>query len=168
MSSSVFYKFKSQKEPSRVEFDGTGISVFELKRDIIVKSGLGDGTDFDLAIFADDGKEGMSPVIRCSIMIANQTEYDDDTAIIPRSTTVIARRLPAFKKGAGRAQRYMTGKMPVAAKNSSRKEHNSKSTAKSATANLDVNDSMTEEQRMEALFAASSEQWSAAQDEMSR
>ncbi len=58
MSSSVFYKFKSQKEPSRIEFDGTGISVFELKRDIIIKSGLGDGTDFDLAIFNEDGKEG--------------------------------------------------------------------------------------------------------------
>ena len=41
-----------------MEFDGTGISVFELKRDIIIKSGLGDGTDFDLAIFDEDGKEG--------------------------------------------------------------------------------------------------------------
>lgn len=61
MTSSVFFKFKSQKEPTRVEFDGTGISVFELKRDIIIKSGLGDGTDFDLAIYTDDGKEGMFP-----------------------------------------------------------------------------------------------------------
>jgi protein MPE1 len=44
-----------------VEFDGTGISVFELKRDIIIKSGLGDGTDFDLAIFNnDDPTEGKS------------------------------------------------------------------------------------------------------------
>lgn len=41
-----------------MEFDGTGISVFELKRDIIVKSGLGDGTDFDLAIYSEDGSEG--------------------------------------------------------------------------------------------------------------
>ena len=61
MSSSVFFKFKSQKEPTRVEFDGTGISVFELKRDIILKSGLGDGADFDLAIYTDDGKEGRLP-----------------------------------------------------------------------------------------------------------
>lgn len=63
MTSSVFFKFKSQKEPSRVEFDGTGISVFELKRDIIIKSGLGDGTDFDLAIYNEDGNEGMHPLI---------------------------------------------------------------------------------------------------------
>lgn len=41
-----------------MEFDGTGISVFELKRDIIIKSGLGDGTDFDLAIYSEDGKDG--------------------------------------------------------------------------------------------------------------
>ncbi len=60
MTSSVYFKFKSQREPTRVEFDGTGISVFELKRDIITKSGLGDGTDFDLAIYTDDGKEGES------------------------------------------------------------------------------------------------------------
>lgn len=58
MASSVFFKFKSQKEPTRVEFDGTGISVFELKREIIVKSGLGDGTDFDLHIYTDDNSEG--------------------------------------------------------------------------------------------------------------
>jgi protein MPE1 len=64
MSSSVFFKFKSQKEPSRVEFDGTGISVFELKRDIIIKSGLGDGTDFDLAIYADNGKDGKHCIHR--------------------------------------------------------------------------------------------------------
>ena len=58
MTSSVFFKFKSQKDPTRVEFDGTGISVFELKRDIIIKSGLGDGKDFDLAIYNEDGNEG--------------------------------------------------------------------------------------------------------------
>lgn len=58
MSSSVFFKFKSQREPTRVEFDGTGISVFELKREIINKSGLGDGTDFDLFIYTDDNSEG--------------------------------------------------------------------------------------------------------------
>jgi protein MPE1 len=43
-----------------VEFDGTGISVFELKREIIIKSGLGDGTEFDLAIYNEDGNEGTS------------------------------------------------------------------------------------------------------------
>ncbi|KAE9378186.1 DWNN-domain-containing protein [Stipitochalara longipes BDJ] len=152
MTSSVFYKFKSQKEPTRLEFDGTGISVFELKRDIIIKSGLGDGTDFDLAVFTDDGKE----------------EYDDDTAIIPRSTTVLARRLPAIKKGAGKANRYVTGKMPVNAKNSSRKEQASKAKPAASNAPIQINSAMTEEQRMAAMFQAQSEQWSAQQEEAAK
>jgi protein MPE1 len=63
MSSSVFFKFKSQKEPSRVTFDGTGISVFELKREIININRLGDGTDFELAVYNEDSNEGIS----CSI-----------------------------------------------------------------------------------------------------
>ncbi|EHK41313.1 hypothetical protein TRIATDRAFT_286836 [Trichoderma atroviride IMI 206040] len=154
MSSSVFFKFKSQKEPTRVEFDGTGISVFELKREIINKSGLGDGTDFDLFIYTDDNSE----------------EYDDDTTIVPRSTTVIARRQPALKPGAGRAARYVSGKMPVAAKNAGRKEQLGKvSTSKpNSNAFSQMNDAMTEEDRMAAMFAAQSEQWSAQQEELSQ
>ncbi|RFU77564.1 mpe1 [Trichoderma arundinaceum] len=153
MSSSVFFKFKSQKEPTRVEFDGTGISVFELKREIINKSGLGDGTDFDLYIYTDDNSE----------------EYDDDTTIVPRSTTVIARRQPAVKPGAGRAARYVSGKMPVAAKNAGRKEQLAKASASKPNANAfsQMNDAMTEEDRMAAMFAAQTEQWSAQQEELS-
>lgn len=60
MTSSVFFRFKSQKEPSRVTFDGTGISVFELKRDIITQSKLGDGTDFELVVSAEDTNEGRA------------------------------------------------------------------------------------------------------------
>ncbi|EGX89890.1 retinoblastoma-binding protein [Cordyceps militaris CM01] len=153
MASSVFFKFKSQKEPTRVEFDGTGISVFELKREIIIKSGLGDGTDFDLLIYTDDNSE----------------VYDDDTTIIPRSTTVIARRQPAAKPGAGRAARYVTGKMPVAAKNAGRKEQTAKAPASktSGAALSQMNNAMTEEEKMAAMFAAQTEQWSAQQEELS-
>jgi protein MPE1 len=57
MSSSIFFKFKSQKEPSQITFDGTSLSVFEVKRDIIVLSKLGDGTDFDLEINTSDTNE---------------------------------------------------------------------------------------------------------------
>ena len=58
MASSVHFKFKSQREPTRVTFDGTGISVFELKREIITMHKLGDGTDFELAIFNESTNEG--------------------------------------------------------------------------------------------------------------
>lgn len=46
-------------------FDGTGISVFELKRDIINMSRLGDGTDFDFNIYNLDTNEGKLKVIEC-------------------------------------------------------------------------------------------------------
>lgn len=58
MSSAIFFKFKSQREPQRITFDGTHLSVFELKREIIRVSQLGDGTDFDLAIYHEDSSEG--------------------------------------------------------------------------------------------------------------
>ena len=58
MASSVHFKFKSQKEPTRVPFDGTGISVFDLKREIISMHRLGDGTDFELAIYNESTNEG--------------------------------------------------------------------------------------------------------------
>lgn len=69
MSSSVFYRFRNQKETSRIEFDGTGISVFELKRDIIIKSGLGDGTDFDLMIYKDDTTEEGEHLLQMSLCL---------------------------------------------------------------------------------------------------
>lgn len=177
MASSVFFKFKSQKEPTRVEFDGTGISVFELKREIIIKSGLGDGTDFDLAIYSEDGSEGTysanalsGPQNQGSDRRTNGLiEYDDDTTIIPRSTTVVARRLPPIKPGAGRAARYVSGKMPVTAKHASKREAQSKGAAKATNVGLtQMSNAVTEEEKMMAMFQAQSEQWSAQQEEMSQ
>lgn len=173
MASSVFFKFKSQKEPTRVEFDGTGISVFELKREIITKSGLGDGTDFDLSIYTDDNSEGWFAIhdtMRRSRVADHNLEYDDDTTIIPRSTTVIARRQPALKPGAGRAARYVSGKAPVNAKNAGRREQASKASASKTSSNAmnQMNAAMTEEEKMAAMFAAQSEQWNAQQEEMSQ
>lgn len=171
MSSSVFYRFRNQKETSRIEFDGTGISVFELKRDIINKSGLGDGTDFDFMIYTDDTTEEGKHLLHMDLGPANNVvEYDDDTAIIPRSTTVVARRAACHKKGAGRAQRYVNGKMPVSAKNSSRKEVSkaaAKATAASGLAQMS-NASMTEEERLQAMFQAQSEQWNDQLQEMGK
>ncbi|GAB1314985.1 Protein mpe1 [Madurella fahalii] len=154
MASSVFFKFKSQKEPTRVEFDGTGISVFELKREIILRSGLGDGTDFDLVICADEGmKEGVV--------------YDDDTTIIPRSTTVIARRMPPKIPGRGGAARYVSGKMPVHAKNSSRREQVAKPVVKAQSNTLaQLSSAMTEEEKMAAVFQAQTENFTSREEEM--
>lgn len=58
MASSVYYKFKSQKTESRVTFDGTGISVFDLKKEIILANNFGKATDFDLLLL-DSSEKGM-------------------------------------------------------------------------------------------------------------
>jgi protein MPE1 len=64
----------------------------------------------------------------------------------------------------------MTGKIPVHAKNQSRKEQANKGSAKTITAtNSMVSlDNMTEEERMNAMFAAQSENWSAQKEEMAK
>ena len=56
----VHYKFKSQNKPSRIVFDGTGISVFDLKREVILANKLGTGTDFDLSIYEEASNQGES------------------------------------------------------------------------------------------------------------
>ena len=58
MASSVFYKFKASKHESRVNFDGTGITVFDLKKEIILANNLGKANDFDLAILDSSSNEG--------------------------------------------------------------------------------------------------------------
>ncbi|RPB04107.1 DWNN-domain-containing protein [Choiromyces venosus 120613-1] len=160
MSSSVFFRFKSHKESTRVTFDGTGISVFELKRQIIVLNRLGDGTDFDFSIYNADTNE----------------EYDDDTTIIPRSTSIIAARLPPSKPGRGTAQRYVSGKAPVnALPNAGRREKNfgngtsvvkKNGSPQPASSVPALTGGESEEEKIAAMFQASSEQWNKTQEQM--
>lgn len=175
MSSSVFFKFKSSKEPTIIKFDGTGISVFELKQEIINVSGLGDGTNFDLSIYNEETGEGMSgnPCgILHSFSVANKLqEYDDDTTIVPRATSVVARRLPASKPGHGRAARYISGKKPIQARNRTEASHKSGVTASkmgSTGIATGLNEAQTEEERIAAMFRAGGEQWEQQQQEMAR
>ncbi|KAI4103969.1 MAG: hypothetical protein L6R37_003531 [Teloschistes peruensis] len=156
MASSVFFRFKSQKEPTRVAFDGTGISVFELKREIITLNRLGDGTDFELVISSEDTGE----------------EYDDDTLSIPRSTTVIAKRLPAFKSGRGGAARYVSGKMPQNAKNVHRTDvtvggaTSATQAVGRVTALTDMDAAQSEEDRIAAVLKLGADQWAQQQQDM--
>ena len=57
MASSVYYKFKSQRDESKVSFDGTGISVFYLKKEIILANSL-KSNDFDLLLLNPQTNEG--------------------------------------------------------------------------------------------------------------
>ncbi|KAJ7091409.1 DWNN domain-containing protein [Mycena belliarum] len=93
MASSVFYKFNSRKDESRVTFDGTGISVFDLKRDIILANNMGKANDFDLFIYDSSSNK----------------EYTNDSEIIPRSSSVVVKRRPAARPGKGKASMYIAG-----------------------------------------------------------
>jgi hypothetical protein len=66
MASYVYFKFKSQKEPQRVTIDGPHTDVWNLKREIIAISRLGDGTDFDLKIYKENSNEGKRKSDRIS------------------------------------------------------------------------------------------------------
>ncbi|KAF8738220.1 DWNN protein, partial [Rhizoctonia solani] len=97
MASSVYWKFKSQKDESRVTFDGPTISVSDLKREIILQNNLvSSASDFDLLI--------VDPT--------TEQEFKDDNQQIARSTSVLAKRLPAARPGKGKAAQYVVGINP--------------------------------------------------------
>lgn len=75
-----------------------------------------------------------------------------------------------MKPGAGRAARYVSGKMPVSAKNQSRKEQTAKTATTKAVSNgmAEMSSAMTEEEKMAAMFQAQTAQWSAQQEEMAQ
>ncbi|KAL6947101.1 hypothetical protein ACO0QE_001970 [Hanseniaspora vineae] len=171
MSSTIFYRFFSQKDTSRVPFDGTGITVFDLKREIINMNSLGDGVDFQLKMYQPDTME----------------EYEDDTTVIPRSSNVIVKRTPAVKllggggggnSGVGgappsvmrnlNATRYVTGNprflKPMAStqnKMASTLPQQQQNVAGANTQN------MTEEERIASMFATQENVWEQTQKEMS-
>lgn len=85
-------------------------------------------------------------------------EYTDDTEIIPKDSTVLARRLPASAPGKGRAARYVSGKPPVSAKPAA-------ASSKSA-AQVEITANMTEKERLDAMFKFTDAQWQQKQEEM--
>jgi protein MPE1 len=159
MASYVYFKFKSQKEPQRVTIDGPHTDVWNLKREIMSISRLGDGTDIDLKIYKEDGEDGKSRCQCNSIRTSNNlAEYTDDTEIIPKDSTVLARRLPASAPGKGRAARYVSGKPPVSARLTA-------ASGKPA-AQVELTANMTEKERLEAMFKFTDAQWRQKQEEM--
>ena len=160
MASFVYFKFKSQKEPTRISFDGPFIQVWDLKREIINISRLGDGSDFDLKIY-NEANEGENISSLASKPRTNiPLEYTDDTDLIHKDSTVLARRLPAAIPGKGRAARYVSGKPPVNARTQAA------AASKPAGKVLDMNNAQTEEERVKAMFSLTTAQWQQKQEEM--
>ena len=88
-------------------------------------------------------------------------EYTDDTEIIPKDSTVLARRLPASAPGKGRAARYVSGKPPVSAKPTT------SSAATKMIKTVDMDKAMTEQEKLQAMFKFTDAQWQQKQEEMS-
>ncbi|KAI0057472.1 DWNN-domain-containing protein [Artomyces pyxidatus] len=171
MASSVFYKFKSQRDESRVTFDGTGISVFDLKKEIILANNLGKANDFDLAVLDSSSGE----------------EFKDDSRIIPRSSSVIVKRVPPARPGKGKAAMYIAAQgAPAATPEPSKpsasgsatstwsnkggmskrfvKEENPRPSSGQAKPAVSKED---EAAAMAAMFQAQTENWEETQEKMS-
>ena len=98
------------------------------------------------------------------------TEYDDDTSVIPRSTTVIAKRLPAVKVGRGGAARYVSGKMPQYAKAYHQMETptTKPSSSNAPSVAIAMNGAQNEEEKIAAMFKLGADQWVQQQQEMAK
>ncbi|XP_063698661.1 E3 ubiquitin-protein ligase RBBP6 isoform X2 [Culicoides brevitarsis] len=95
---SVHYKFKSALDFDTITFDGLHINVADLKKAIIHQKRLGKNVDFDLQITNAQTKE----------------EYNEDTALIPKNTSLIIARIPLAPNAAKRFQSLAQSKNSVA------------------------------------------------------
>lgn len=84
MSSEVYFRFKANIKQDTIQFDGSAISVKDLKSAIKTKCCLRTG-DFDLKLEDSTGKE-----------------YTKESELIPKYTNVIVKRVP---KASGDSQR---------------------------------------------------------------
>lgn len=149
--------FRSRKDFDFIIFDGYSLSVFDLKREIILNKKLGKGPEFDIAL--DDAQTGE--------------EYADDNFQIPKNTSVIVRLLPATPYRS--AQRYLSGSSYVprgsqlaAAKLMAQQPGLSATTSTSTAissvpiataAPTTIIEGETEADRIQSLFQQSDDQW---------
>ncbi|GMM34539.1 cleavage polyadenylation factor subunit [Saccharomycopsis crataegensis] len=164
MSSTIFYRFKSQNKNSKIAFDGTGLTVFDLKKEIININKMAPATDFNLSLSNPDTDE----------------EYKDDNQVIPRSSFVIARRYPSSRVGKGNASRYIAGKPRVSKTgrgNLAWDNHNKNSTSASggipgstsAAGNMitiSEDKNISEEDKIKAMFQNQDMAWQETQEMM--
>lgn len=156
----IYYRFRSQKPDhiATIKFDGTGLTVFELKRDIILANNLIHSTDVDIILYTTEDIQDTS--IKTS-KNSNERELDDDNEVVPRSTTVLVRRTMTPKRTKGNIQRYVAGKPRLLTANSKSSNTNS------LNANLNMNSTDgNEDDMIQKMFSAQDEQWSQQQDVM--
>lgn len=154
MSSTIFYKFIHQKVQSTIHFDGTGISVFDLKHEIIIQNNLGEGTDFNLMLYHLDQPD---------------VEYDNDQDVVPRSSYVLARRSPSLLRNGkfNNASRYVSGKPRIQRKLQQSNAVSSNGTNSNEGKPLSTDENISEADRIKLMFENQSNAWAQTQDELS-
>lgn len=90
-------------------FDGAGISVYDLKKEIVLANDLAKSNDLDIAVYDKSSNEGAhrSSFFYRHMDRALAPELKDDQHIIRRSSSVIVKRLPAARPGRGNAATYV-------------------------------------------------------------
>lgn len=107
MASEILYKFKSSNEYASLRFDGSFISVGEVKRVVAEKSGISMDQACELLLTNAQSNIGEFGPLGFLILHAHSVnitsfphapEYKDDSALIPKNTSVVVRRVPAMRK----------------------------------------------------------------------
>lgn len=144
----IYYRFRSQRpeQISTVAFDGTGLTVFEFKREVITLNKLFNTNDVDVGVFSAEEQD---------------KEFDDDNEVIPRSSTVIVRRTAALKKGRGNIARYLAGRPRVV-----KSAVNALTTTAATTQGITTGQPESEQDAIQKMFADQEDQWSQQQSVM--
>jgi protein MPE1 len=56
----IHYKFRSAKEVNTITFEGLGLPLWELKREIVQAKRLTSANDFDLVVINAQNNEGLT------------------------------------------------------------------------------------------------------------
>lgn len=159
MSSTIHYRFRSQNKPLKISFDGTGLTVFDLKKEIITANKMGPTTDFDIGLYNPETNE----------------EYADDYTVIPRSSSVIARRFPSVRGTKANASRYVGGKPRISKTGKANLgfdqpvvpvTQNTTNTTNAPAAMIAPDKSASEQDKIKAMFQNQDMAWQEAQEMM--
>ncbi len=137
----------SQKRHSTLTFDSINVSVFDIKREIIISNKLA-GSDFDIVLEDPDTKE----------------KYHDDSKVLQRSASILVRRIPVKLRGKNKGiQRYLNGTTPIP---KFINKHSSYISVKNSSNNIKIPVSGSEDDRIKAIFQAQSDHWKETQKRM--
>lgn len=139
----IHYKFRSAKDVDTINFEGLGLPLWELKKEIIQAKRLGSANDFDLVVTNAQSNEGTK--------FSYLSDFTDDYQMVHKNSSVIVKRVPLNPSKKSSISRIMS--IP------------STSVAKPMNAGSKHGDS--EDTKIQAMMTESNDQWSKAQFDQS-